>query len=89
MLAQTKRADAGRRPVGNWVRGLVSEGTKGGDMTTQETVAAWAACTNSSVWAAHGGVIGYSLAAVWLVFAVGILIVAYSKTPNEKLTGGP
>ena len=46
-------------------------------MKTSSTVALWGAVTNSSVWLAHGGVIGCALGLVWVGLAALILLAEF------------
>ena len=46
-------------------------------MKTSSTVALWGALTNSSVWVAHGGTLGYALGLVWGGLAALILLAEF------------
>ena len=46
-------------------------------MKTGSTVALWGAVTNSSVWVAHGGTLGYALGLVWVGLAALILLAEF------------
>lgn len=53
-------------------------------MTTNDSIAAWGCIASSSAWATQERPLGWVLSAVWLLFAIAIVVSGRRATPPHQ-----